>query len=62
MQLDLFEKDENILMNWEIQRIKESTENVRRGIFFRHNELAKKYLELKQEIEAIRSLLITRHK
>lgn len=54
-QLDLFEKDtdEKILRN-DIDAIKKELGNVRRGIFARHNELSKMFLELKAEIEKLK--------
>lgn len=52
LQLDFFQTDEEIL-NYEIRKIKESTDKVRKGIFARHNELAKMYLELSDRLTII---------
>lgn len=57
MQLDLFEKDEVKLLREELERVRKSSDNVRRGIFARHDELAKKYLELYHEIESLKGSL-----
>jgi hypothetical protein len=53
-QLDLFQKDDESFLRYEIQQIEKTCENVRKGIFARHNELCKKYLELKEENEMIK--------
>lgn len=51
IQLDFFEKDEIKLLMQEHMKLKQSCDNVRRGIFARHNELAKMYLELREEFD-----------
>jgi septation ring formation regulator EzrA len=53
IQLDLFEQDENILMRKEIQKVRESNDKVRRGLFARHNELAKLWVELDHRLNII---------
>lgn len=56
MQLDLFEYDENFkLMQLErrLEEVEESTDRVRKGMFARHNDLAKKYLELYERMEKL---------
>lgn len=54
IQLDLFQEysEEDHLRN-EVKKIRESSEKVRRGIFARHNELSKLYLELNYRLELI---------
>lgn len=52
LQLDFFQSEEEIL-NYEIRKIKESTDKVRKGIFARHNELAKMYLDLADRLSVI---------
>jgi len=56
VQLDLFKSVEEAkqeeLFN-RVESIHQSTEKVRRGLFARHNELAKMYLELSQRLEYI---------
>ena len=52
IQLDFFLDDE-ALMRLEMEKIRESTEKVRRGMFARHNELAKYYMELDQRLGII---------
>jgi len=56
MQLDMFEDNLTTLTN-EVEKLKKSTDNVRRGLFARHNELAKIFLEIKQEIDELKSFI-----
>lgn len=53
IQLELFEIPENEKMMGEIRDLEKSIANVRRGIFARHEELAKKYMELREEVERL---------
>ncbi len=55
IQLDLFgeEECEIQVLKKNINSVKKSSDNVRRGIFARHAELEKKYLELYKRIEII---------
>lgn len=48
IQLDFFEKDQNLLLWDEIRKVKESSENVRRGVFKRISEFEKIVLEMKE--------------
>lgn len=57
MQLELFQKTENEIIRDEITKIRESSENVRRGIFTRFNELSKLFLEQQKEIEELKEKL-----
>lgn len=57
MQLDLFEKDSVKLLIEELSKVKQSCDNVRRGLFARHNELAKLYLALREDFESFKSSL-----
>lgn len=51
-QLDIFSKDEEILMlRQELASVKASSDAVRKSLFARHNELAKMYLDLKAQLE-----------
>lgn len=54
-QLLLFDPPPNELQSLkdEVKTLKESQDKVRRGMFARHNELAKMYLELKNEHELL---------
>ncbi len=54
MQLDLFQDPVTTLTN-ELDTQRKMLENVRRGLFARHNELAKLVMALKEEIEEIKS-------
>jgi len=56
-QLELIEQSELELIKCEMKKVKESSENVRKGLFARHNELAKMYLEQKEELEKIKALI-----
>lgn len=38
-------------MKEELERVRKSNDKVRRGMFARHNELAKQYLEMREEFE-----------
>lgn len=53
IQLDFFETDEVVLLRYEVQSIKASTERVRRGIYSKHTELKKDYRELKERLELL---------
>lgn len=53
LQLDLFPQDENDIMRLEINKIRESTDKVRRGLFARHGELAKLYLDVNERLSII---------
>lgn len=53
IQLDLFEDNEMVLLRNEIQRVRESTDKVRKGLFARHGELAKLYVELDHRLGII---------
>lgn len=56
IQLDLFdpEPSELSLMRLELRALEESMGAVRRGLFARHGELGKAYLECKRECEEMR--------
>lgn len=54
LQLELFqEHDYEHIMRCEVDQLKESTEKVRKSLFARHAELAKKYVELHARMEII---------
>jgi len=46
IQLELFPKNETQILNEEIDKLKESVGNMRRGVFARLNELEKLILDL----------------
>ncbi len=55
VQLDLFEELSEVdILRKELADVKQRSENVRRGIFARHNELSKLFLELKDEIDKLK--------
>ena len=55
VQLDFFEEtsDEIEKLEKRFNALEESTGKVRRGIYAKHGELAKKYMELHQRLEVI---------
>lgn len=53
VQLDLFEENEMVLLRKQINLMKESSEKVRKGLFARHGELAKLYIELDHRLGII---------
>lgn len=57
MQLDMFSNQDIQVLKEEVLAVKKSSDAVRRGIFARHGELAKMYLEQKAEIDKIKDLL-----
>ena len=60
IQLDMFDDNREInAMNHRINAIEESTGKVRRGIYARHGELAKKYLELHNRLEVLERNICT---
>lgn len=53
IQLDFFEQDESKLLQSEIAKVREMTDKVRKGLFARHNELAKMFVELDSRLNVI---------
>jgi hypothetical protein len=55
IQLDFFENNdcEIVKLKQEFAAIKESTNKVRRGLFARHGELSKLYLELNDRLSVL---------
>ena len=54
IQLDMFEEIGEIEeLKMQMSAIKESSDKVRRGIFVRHNELSRMYLELMRRMDMI---------
>ena len=51
LQLDMFEKDEIVLLRLEIDKIKASSENVRRGVFSKVTELEKLVKHMSEKID-----------
>lgn len=52
-QMNMFKDKDDILLD-EIRSIKETSDKVRKGLFARHNELAKMYIELRNEMDSIK--------
>lgn len=61
IQLDLFnELSEIEIVKKELEDVRTRSENVRRGLFARHNELAKMYIELKERCDTIEAKIYTK--
>lgn len=59
IQQDLFDNPSEIdMLRTDLFAVKKSNDNVRRGMFARHNELMKLILEQRQQIEELKSQLI----
>jgi hypothetical protein len=57
MQSDLFEKDDELaILKRELYEVKERAENARKGLFARHNELIKLYMQLKDEMDHMKAI------
>jgi hypothetical protein len=57
-QLDLFNPtDEVEILRKELIAVKESSDKVRKGMFARHNELAKMYLEMKDRVDVLENFI-----
>ena len=56
-QLDIFEETDISSLKEEMKKVKETSDNVRKGLFARHNELAKMFLEQKKEIDYLKQLI-----
>jgi hypothetical protein len=54
-QIEFFptEKSEIECLRSDIQTVKESNDKVRKGIFARHGELARKYIELNERMQIL---------
>lgn len=58
-QLDFFEpNDVEHYLKRDIENIQQQVNNIRRGLFARHNELAKMFLNQQQEIDRLRDMLV----
>lgn len=54
IQLDFFqEHDEVSVLKNELEKVRASSEKVRKALFARHGELAKNYLDLLQRLEVL---------
>ena len=54
-QLILFNDDPMAQLRFELDNTKKQLDNLRRGLFARHSELAKKYMETAYELEMLKS-------
>jgi len=53
MQLDLFEQDEVVLLRMEVEKLRQIGDKTRKGIFAKHGELAKLFIELDSRLDII---------
>ena len=53
IQLELFPEDEVITLRLEVQRMKETTDKMRKALFARHGDLAKHYLDIHARLEVL---------
>ena len=56
-QLILFHDDPMKQLQFELDNVKKRLGNLQRGLFARHSELAKKYMETAYELEMLKSSL-----
>jgi len=54
-QLILFHDDPMAQLRFELDNTKKQLDNLRRGLFARHSDLAKKYMETAYELEMLKS-------
>ncbi len=61
VQLKLFEETSELdMLRAELAEVKSRSENVRRGLFARHDALSKLYIELKDELDEIKRIQVQR--
>lgn len=59
VQLDFFQELSEVdLLKQEIAEVKTRGDNIRKGLFARHNELAKLYIELKERCDMLEYKLL----
>ena len=51
--MDLFELTETEILRGQVRTIEKSVDNLRRGLFVRHDELAKKFLQVSEGFERL---------
>lgn len=51
--LELFERTETEILRGEIRTIEKSVDNLRRGLFVRHDELSKKFVQISEGFERL---------
>ena len=53
LQLDFFEKDNVQELKFEVEKVRKSSDSVRRGLFAKHATLQKMYSELHDRLEIL---------
>lgn len=59
LQLDFFEQEQVQVLKVEVEKVKKSSESVRRGIFAKHSVLEKMYGELHDRLNIIERNICT---
>lgn len=59
IQLDFFQDDEIVILKYEMKKLKESNDKVRKSLFAKHGELAKNYMDLLQRMEILERHICT---
>ena len=54
IQLELIARSEIEIVREEIKKVKEEADNIRRGLFARHNELSRLFLDQQEQIKLLR--------
>lgn len=57
IQLDLFPLDELDRLRLELKKVKDSSDNVRRGIFARHGEIVKMVNDIKKQNDLLLEII-----
>lgn len=55
--MDLFDLTETEILRGQVRTIEKSVDNVRRGLFVRHDELSKRFNELREEVERLTGMI-----
>ncbi len=59
IQLDLFQEDDEMtILKKEHKLLFERMENMRRGLFARHNDLMKMYIKQQEELDRLRAMMV----
>jgi hypothetical protein len=59
VQMELFEISEMEKLKSHVRVVERTVDNVRRGLFSRHDDLEKKYMDLRDEVEKLSNSLQT---
>jgi hypothetical protein len=59
IQLDFFRDDDISIIRQELDRLKSSNDRLRKALFARHGELAKKYMDVHERLSIIERHICT---